>query len=270
MLNGGGVFLKQEIMKVIKQKKLAPLIFELELQGNLVKEMKTPGQFLHIKVPREDLILRRPISLAKINPERKSCTLIYRVTGQGTSSMAALNSGDFLDVLGPLGNGFTIDFVNKEDPVLIIGGGIGIPPLYELAKQLNKKGAKIVHLLGFQRKEVLFYEAEFRRLGEVRISTDDGSFGVKGHVGDLLEQLTDDFQPAAIYACGANGLLKAVNQRFHDHPNAYLSLEERMACGVGACYACVCPLQNKGNEAKIKMKKVCDEGPVFSTGEVVL
>ncbi len=260
--------MKQEMMTIISQIKIAPKIFELILKGKLVKEMKTPGQFLHIKVPQADLLLRRPISLASIDQKKETCTVIYRVEGVGTESLSLLKKNDFLDVMGPLGNGFDTAFVKPNDRVFIIGGGIGVPPLYQLSKELKQRQAKVVHLLGFAKKEVIFYEEEFRALGETYYSTDDGSYGILGHAGNLLVKARKVGEPSAVYACGSNGLLKMVEQNFSTHPHAYLSLEARMACGMGACYACVCHLQK--DETGTKSKKICDEGPVFPTGEVIL
>lgn len=260
--------MKQEMMSVVSQVCLAPNIYELVLTGELVKEMKVPGQFIHIKVPRADLLLRRPISLAAINQARLECTIIYRVEGDGTADLSLLEPGDLLDVMGPLGNGFPIADITAEDCVFIIGGGIGVPPLYELSRQIKERGAKVVHLLGFAKQDVIFYEDQFMALDEVHISTDDGSYGTHGHAGNLLDELLKVYQPTAVYSCGSNGLLKTVEANFHDHPRAYLSLEARMACGMGACYACVYHLQ--ADETGKESKKVCDEGPVFATGEVRL
>lgn len=259
--------MKQEQMLVVNQIQLAPKIFELTLKGRLVKEMLVPGQFIHIRVPRSDLLLRRPISLAKIDQSAQTCTIIYRVEGDGTQAFSVLKTGDTLDVLGPLGNGFTIDFIQPNDLVYVIGGGIGVPPLYELGRQLHAKGADIVFLNGFASKEVSYYIDEFRKLGELHIATDDGSLGTSGHVGALIEeQIEQQKIPKAVYACGASGLLRAVERYFPDHPHAYVSMEERMACGVGACYACVC--QSKKDPSV--NKKICDEGPIFKTGEVII
>lgn len=260
--------MKQEIMTVVRQKELAKNIFELVLHGDLVTEMNQPGQFLHIKVPREDLLLRRPLSLAKIDQEKQECTVIYRVEGAGTDYFSQLPNSAELDVLGPLGHGFPIDFIQPEDVAFVIGGGIGVPPMYQLSRELTAKGAKVIHLLGFANKDVVFYEDEFKALGQTLISTDDGSYGVHGHVGNLLEEALKTNQAAAVYACGSNGLLKTVNREFLTHPHAYLSLEARMACGMGACYACVVHVED--DETGLQSKKVCSDGPVFETGEVVL
>lgn len=257
----------QEMMTIVSQKELAPKIFEMRLTGELVKEMGTPDQFLHILVPRQDLLLRRPISIAEIIPERQECIIIYRVEGDGTQAMSLLTTGDSLDVMGPLGNGFPLDAVQTGEKALIIGGGIGVPPLYELSKQLVAKGVSVQHVFGFARKEVIFYEEEFNQLGNVIYSTDDGSYGVSGHVGFALDTLPEDYIPDVVYACGSKGLLMAVENRY-EHANAYFSLEARMACGMGACYACVC--HKKSDPTGATSMKVCDEGPVFKVGEVVI
>lgn len=259
--------MKQEMMEIVNQVELAPRIFEMTLKGELTQEMVTPGQFIHIRVPRTDLLLRRPISLAEINQDNQTCKIIYRVEGDGTKYFSQCEIGDKLDCLGPLGNGFDISMVEEKDVVYVIGGGIGVPPLYELGRRLKQKGATIYFLNGFASKEVTYYEEEFKELGELLIATDDGSYGVHGHVGKLIDEVTTKTSsPKAIYACGAPGLLRAVEASFEDHPHVYLSMEERMACGVGACYACVC--QSKENP-KVN-KKVCDEGPIFKAGEVII
>lgn len=259
--------MKQEMMLVVEQKEIAKNIFELTLKGELVKQMETSGQFIHIRVPRSDLLLRRPISLASVSMEESTCKVIYRADGDGTTSISHLTAGNQLDVMGPLGNGFDIEFVEKEDLIFIVGGGIGVPPLYELGKQLAEKEAKIVFMHGFSNKDAVFYEEEFAKLGEVMIITDDGSYCRKGHTGHLIEASLKEYgQPKAVYSCGPTGLLRAVETKFADHPHVYLSMEERMACGVGACYACVCQSKIDPTENK----KVCDEGPVFKSGEIII
>lgn len=259
--------MKQEMMLVMEQKEIAKNIFELTLKGELVKQMATSGQFIHIRVPRSDLLLRRPISLSSVSMEEETCKVIYRADGDGTKAISELTTGDKLDVLGPLGNGFDIDFIEENDTVFIVGGGIGVPPLYELGKKVVAKGGKIVFMHGFANKDAVFYEEEFSKLGKVMIATDDGSYCQKGHTGNLIQQaLTEHPTPKAVYACGPTGLLRSVETSFADHPHVYLSMEERMACGVGACYACVC--QSK-KDPSVNVK-VCDEGPVFKSGEVII
>lgn len=256
-------------MLVVQQKMIAPKIFELVLQGELVKEISMPGQFLHCKPAREDLLLRRPISVSSIDRGNNRCTIIYRIEGDGTKSMSEMVSEETMDVLGPLGHGFPVEEITPNETVVIIGGGIGIPPLYEVARQAHRRGAKVISFLGFATKDVIYYVEEFKQLGEVIVSTDDGSFGEKGHIGISLDRHLPQIKADAVYACGAKGMLAKVDQVFYDHPRAYISMEERMACGVGACYACVCHVKDQKDQS-LSMKKVCDEGPVFKTGEVVL
>ncbi len=259
--------MKQEMMLITKQVELAENIFELTLQGELVQEMSQSGQFIHIRVPKSDLLLRRPISLASISKEAKTCKVIYRAGGDGTKAISKLKKGEQLDCLGPLGNGFKTDFIKENDVVFLVGGGIGVPPLYELGKVLAEKKAKLIFIHGFANKKAIFYEKEFSDLGVLMLATDDGSYAHKGHTGDLMEKaLMIHPNPKVVYSCGPTGLLRAVETTFSDHPHVYLSMEERMACGVGACYACVCP----SKKDPTVNKKVCDEGPVFKSGEVII
>lgn len=254
--------MEQGIVTILSQKEIASNIFKMVLKGKLLETISQPGQFLHIKAMRETMLLRRPISITSYNKTKQEATIIYRPKGQGTTDFTQLKKGETLDVIGPLGNGFDLSAIKKGQVVYFIGGGIGIPPLYEAAKQAKEKGAIVKMFFGFASKEVIFYEKEFQALGEVFIATDDGSYGHKGLVLDILPKKTPD----AVYACGPNGLLRALDVTYHNHPNAFLSLEARMACGIGACYACVVSLQKEPN----KSKKVCDQGPVFHTGEVIL
>ncbi|CAI3392594.1 dihydroorotate dehydrogenase electron transfer subunit [Enterococcus cecorum] len=262
--------MKQELMTVVSNHQLAPKIFELVLTGQLVKQMHHPGQFLHLRVPQADLLLRRPISINQINQEKQTVTLIYRVQGQGTQVFSQLQAGDQLDCMGPLGNGFSLDGVHAGDEVYIIGGGIGIPPLYELSKRLIEKGVRPMHFLGYANDEVSYYIEEFQALGRTLIATDDGSLGFKGNVGQLLDDYLskNTEMPKAVFTCGNNGMLKKVESLFYQKvADVQLSLESRMACGMGACYACVC--HKKDDPTKQTSVKVCDEGPIFQAGTVI-
>jgi dihydroorotate dehydrogenase electron transfer subunit len=250
-------------LTIVSNKKLTNNVYELVLKGDLVNIMHVPGQFIHIQVPRPDLILRRPISLAKIDHRNSTCTVVLRASGQGTQSIVDTKVGDSLNVMGPLGNGFPIDFLVNDNRSLLIGGGIGIPPLLECAKQLYEKGVKCTIVLGFINHSAVFYETEFKQYGEVMIATDDGSYQIKGNVKTVIDQLDQTFN--AIYACGPTGLTRMVNEYFKDHPNAYISLEERMACGIGACAGCTVTHVNKRSNYK-----VCSDGPVFKTNEVII
>lgn len=255
--------IRLEKMKVIAQEEIVPAIFELVLQGEMVEAMKA-GQFLHLRVPDDAHLLRRPISISSINKAKKQCHLIYRIEGSGTAIFSTLKPGDSLDVMGPQGNGFDLSKLDNHSKVLLVGGGIGVPPLLEVAKQLNERGVEITTVLGFATKKAVILDDELTKYSQVFVTTDDGSYGVKGNVSVVIKEFDTEFD--AIYSCGAPGMMKYINQTFHDHPRAYLSLESRMACGMGACYACVL----KVPDSETVSQRVCEDGPVFKTGTVVL
>ncbi|WP_460016463.1 dihydroorotate dehydrogenase electron transfer subunit [Lactovum odontotermitis] len=253
----------QELMTIVSQQEIAENIFELVLTGEIVSDMTVPGQFLHIKVPNDSLLLRRPISISEWDAENQTCTLIYRIGDEttGTWALSQMTAGEKLDVMGPLGNGFPTAQVTASEQILIVGGGIGVPPLYQLALALNRTGCQITVLLGFASQSVKFLEEKFKSLENVslEIATDDGSYGFHGHVGQLLDTHCPNLNPDAVYACGAPLMLKAVAEKFENLDRLYISMESRMACGMGACYACVMPDKNNAQHAL----KVCEDGPVF-------
>ena len=254
--------IQHERMTVVRQREIAKNIFEMTLEGQIVQEM-TPGQFVHIRVSNLlDPLLRRPISIANIQKEANEFTIIYRAQGRGTDVLSQKQIGDEVDVLGPLGNGFPVEAVDKGGTALLVGGGIGVPPLYELSKQLNARGVRTIHVFGFQTEEVAFYEEEFTQLGETYYVTDDGSKGFKGFVTDLLNELKPDFD--VFYSCGPLPMLRALSSMYEDK-KGYISLEERMGCGIGACFACICET-NEGQEKNYV--KICSDGPVFEKGVV--
>ena len=237
--------IRLETMKVVAQEEIAPAIFELVLEGEMVEAMRA-GQFLHLRVPDDAHLLRRPISISSIDKANKQCHLIYRIEGAGTAIFSTLSQGDTLDVMGPQGNGFDLSDLDDQSQVLLVGGGIGVPPLLEVAKELHARGVTVVTVLGFATKDAVILETELARYGQVFVTTDDGSYGIKGNVSVVI--------------------MKYINQTFYDHPRAYLSLESRMACGMGACYACVL----KVPDSETVSQRVCEDGPVFRTGTVVL
>ena len=255
--------IRLEVMRVVSQEEIAPAIFELVLEGEMVAAMKA-GQFLHLRVPDDAHLLRRPISISSIDKPNNQCHLIYRVEGSGTAIFSSLKPGDRLDVMGPQGNGFDLSELNKDSKILLVGGGIGVPPLLEVAKQLHERGVEITTVLGFATKDAVILEDELSRFSQVFVTTDDGSYGTQGNVSVVINECDTEFD--AIYSCGAPGMMKYINQTFYDHPRAYLSLESRMACGMGACYACVL----KVPDSETVSQRVCEDGPVFKTGTVVL
>ncbi|WP_338451993.1 dihydroorotate dehydrogenase electron transfer subunit [Niallia oryzisoli] len=256
----------KEMCTVVSQTELADSIYELTLKGELVQQMNEPGQFVHIKVENNlDPLLRRPISIARIDKRSGEFTMIYRKEGRGTTLLAQKQTGDPVDILGPLGSGFPITETATGETALLVGGGIGVPPLYELSRQLTDKGVNVVHVLGFQTKSAVFYEQEFSLLGETYVATVDGTYGTKGFVTDVIAEKGLAFD--TLYSCGPTPMLKALETNFADK-KVYLSLEERMGCGIGACFACVCHVKN--DKDGHSYKKVCSDGPVFRAGEVVL
>ena len=243
--------MKQEIFQVTSNRELAPNTFEMVLMGDC-SAITAPGQFVNIKL--DGFFLRRPISVCDcIN---NHLTLIYKTVGRGTEAMSRLAPGTQLDLLTGLGNGYTTE--NCGDRPLLIGGGAGVPPMYLLARRLLARGADVTVVLGFNAREEIFYEEEFRALGaKVMVATADGSYGVRGFVTDAMKQLP---APSAVCACGPEPMLKAVYNAA-DVPGQF-SFESRMGCGFGACMGCTC-------KTKYGAKRICKDGPVLRREEIV-
>ncbi|WP_245705153.1 dihydroorotate dehydrogenase electron transfer subunit [Alteribacillus persepolensis] len=253
-------------MTICSNQEIAENTFEMELTGALVQDIQAPGQFLHIKPSHENVpLLRRPLSICDADQRGGTLSIIYRTEGIGTNLLSKKTNGETVDVLGPLGNGFSLSDINQEQTALIVGGGVGVPPLYGLARELARKGVHVETVLGFSDAEALFYEDAFKETGNVYVSTVDGSAGQKGFVTDVIDQ--EDLAFDRLYACGPTPMLKALENKF-PKAEGFISLEERMGCGIGACFACVCHTQTdpEGSE----YRKVCSDGPVFPLREVVL
>ncbi|MBR5864276.1 MAG: dihydroorotate dehydrogenase electron transfer subunit [Alistipes sp.] len=243
---------KKGIYKVIANTPLTREVYRMILEGD-TKWIKRPGQFVNIEL--EGLFLRRPISIS--DWDEKTITIIYKVVGQGTEQMSRMQAGVELDVLVGLGNGFNPD-VENEKP-LLVGGGVGVPPLYHLAKMLIADGRKVSVVLGFNTASEVFYADEFKALGaDVYVSTADGSMGVKGFVTDAIREAAIDFD--YFYSCGPLPMLKALCGC--TDVKGELSFEERMGCGFGACMGCSCKTLT-GN------KRICKEGPVMRREEII-
>lgn len=243
-------------VKVVSQRKLAEGVFDLLLKAPLVAAKAKPGQFVNLYCNDGIRLLPRPISICEYDKEEGFIRLVYSAIGGGTNFFSTLKEGDSIDILGPLGQGFPLEDVESS---YIIGGGIGIPPLLQLAKEL--KGHKHI-LLGY--RDEIFLLEDFKALDNVSIevATESGSIGTKGNVLDCKPIS----QKATIYSCGPMPMLKALQQYGESHQCAgYLSLEERMGCGFGACVGCVCKIRT---EDGIQHKKVCVDGPVFKLEEV--
>lgn len=250
-----------QLATVIAKEEIADNIFELVLQTDLNNYTLRPGQFVHVRVSKStEHVLRRPISISNIDKSNNQITITFRAEGAGTTKLADIKDGETIDILMPLGNGYDISTEKAGTHVLIVGGGIGVPPLYELSKQLNLKGVKTTHVLGFNSEKDVFYEQAFKALGETYVATADGTYGHKGFVTDVIDTLDRQFE--TFYACGPKVMLKVLDQTMP--MDGYISLEERMGCGFGVCYACVCEKTNGGQV------KICTDGPVFKKGAVVL
>ncbi|RWZ60668.1 dihydroorotate dehydrogenase electron transfer subunit [Halobacillus fulvus] len=252
--------MKREWMTILEHQTIARDTYRLVLQGDIVRDITEPGQFVHIQVG-SGTYLRRPVSISDFDFEKKTMTLLYKVMGKGTEDLTRKSVGESLDVLGPGGRGFPVDQVD-DDHVLLIGGGIGVPPLYNLAKQLKAKGIQITTLLGFQSADDAFLLDEFEELGEVFVSTNDGTLGRKGFVTDWISEVKATVD--RYFTCGPTVMLKAVSEQLADLPG-YISMEERMGCGIGACFACVVPSHDEKG-----YRRICCDGPVFEAKEVVL
>ncbi|MGN0494801.1 MAG: dihydroorotate dehydrogenase electron transfer subunit [Lachnospiraceae bacterium] len=246
--------------KVRRQDQLASDIYSLILYIPEIAESAKAGQFVSVYSKDGSNLLPRPISLCEIDKGEGTIRLVYRVVGKGTKEFSRLVAGDTIDVMGPLGNGFTL----KDKTAILIGGGIGIPPMVELAKELNCE-KNIV--LGFRDETFLLEDLEPR--GEVYIASEDGKTGVKGNVLDAIKQY--NIKADIIYACGPTPMLRAIKEYAFEHNmEAQLSLEEKMACGIGACLACVCQSTDVDSHSHVKNKRICKDGPVFDAGEVEL
>lgn len=248
---------KLEELTIVSTQLIAAETIEMTLHNAYISQHAIPGQFLHISVPNHTL--RRPISIANIEKEKELITIIFKVIGSGTSELATYKPGQTVNALGPCGNGFSFDNIEKET-ILLIGGGVGVPPLHYLGQLLSEKN-NVISILGFQSAKHVFYEEKFSSFSKTIVVTDDGSYGEAGFVTDILDKVGTFDQ---FYSCGPLPMLKAVTDRL-SHKRGYISLEERMGCGVGACFACVIPTHEPNG-----YRKICQDGPVFAAQEVVL
>jgi dihydroorotate dehydrogenase electron transfer subunit len=255
----------KHLLKILSNKTIADKIFELKLLGDFKTLDFAPGRFLHIKCSDGiDPLLRRPMSICDINDDYNEMTVLYRSEGAGTKLLAQKTPDETIDVLAPLGESFKYDQLQAKSKILLVGGGIGVPPLYYLGRKLKQKGHSIKSILGFNSAKDVFYVNEFTSLGITEISTIDGSMGHKGLVTDLIDDNWD-----VLYSCGPTPMLKALQKIIPPEKEAYISLEERMGCGVGACLACVCKPQKPEDWGKNYLR-VCTEGPVFEMHAVAL
>lgn len=259
----------QEIATVVKQQELVEGIYDLTLQTKDIAAAAKAGQFVSVYSNDPSKLLPRPISLCGIDKEKRQIRLVYRVTGEGTGTeeFSKLKEGDSVKILGPLGNGFTVE---EGKTAFLIGGGIGVPPMLQLAKDINASGdvPKMQIIMGY-RDENTFLLDEFKEQAESFVSSDNGAVGTKGTVVDAIK--ANNLKADVIYACGPTPMLRALRDYADENGmTCYISMEERMACGIGACLACVCKTKEKDHHSNVNNKRICKEGPVFNAKEVEL
>ena len=253
----------KENLTVVSQEEIGKDIFSLWLQTDQMAQYARPGQFLSLYTGNAGKLLPRPISICEIDKETSRIRLVYRVTGKntGTEAFSKMQPGDKIEALGPLGNGFPLEEAEGKK-VFLIGGGIGIPPMLETAKQLN---AQKTAVLGY--RDEVFLNEEFAKYADVYVATEDGSSGTKGNVLNAIQEKT--LEADVIFACGPTPMLRALKEyAAANHITCWISMEERMACGIGACLACVCKSKEKDAHSNVNNKRICKDGPVFLSTEV--
>lgn len=274
---------KKEVAKVICQRMIAPDIYDLWLETDLADQAGC-GQFIGVYPKNGATLLPRPISICQVKKNGENTEngiqsknnrlqdektgalrLVYRIAGKGTAEFSSLKEGDEVEILGILGNGFPVA-ENAEKKVVLMGGGIGIPPMLQLAKELKQAGNEPVIIAGY-RDDQLFLKDDLAQYGTVYVATEDGSVGSKGNVLTVMKE--KDLCADVIMACGPMPMLRAIKAYTQEKGiEGYISLEERMACGVGACLGCVCKTTKKDSHSHVNNARICTDGPVFHTEEV--
>lgn len=246
--------------KVVSQETLATDVYSLVLEAPEIASQAIAGQFVSVYTHDGSKMLPRPISLCGIDREAGTLRLVYRVVGFGTKEFSHLTAGDAVDILGPLGNGF----MKSDKKAILIGGGIGIPPMLQLAKELDCEKSVV---LGY--RDEVFLNEEFEPYAHVYMSSEDGQHGVKGNVIDAIKEYGVD--GAVIYACGPTPMLRGIKAYAMENGiECQISMEEKMACGVGACLACVCKTKDIDEHSQVHNRRICKDGPVFYAEEVEL
>lgn len=252
------------ISRIISQDLLAPDIYSLWLSADEIAAQAKPGQFISVYCNDSGRILPRPISICEIDRERGALRIVYRIAGKGTAEFAGMEPGETLEILGPLGNGFPMEEIRGKR-VFLMGGGIGIPPMVQTAREAE---ADVTVIAGYRNSDI-FLKEELAANGRLVIATEDGSVGTKGNVMDAVRE--NSLQADVIFACGPTPMLRAIKAYALEHQMiCYLSMEERMACGIGACLACVCKSKEVDHHSNVKNKRICKDGPVFLSTEVEL
>jgi len=262
-------------VKILSKKEVAPNIYLMRLASSTIAQQAIPGQFVHIRCSKDCYpLLRRPLSIHRIDKEKGEIFILFQVVGEGTKLLSQRAVRDDLDILGPIGNGFNI--YPKSQKILVVGGGIGVAPLLALVEESINQGKEVRVLIGVLKREMVISEDIYKSLeAKVDIATEDGSYKYKGSVTDLLEEviIREGWIPDQIFACGPKPMLKKVAEiASNTNINCQVSLEERMGCGIGVCLGCVCKIKTKNkkeDKVKYEFKRVCVDGPIFKATEVI-
>lgn len=252
---------EKKLAKVLSQKEIAPQIYDMWIETSLAAQAK-PGQFICVYPKDRSTLLPRPISICEVKEDKTALRIVYRIAGQGTKEFSAYKAGDDISVMGTLGNGFPLEAAEGKK-VFLMGGGIGIPPMLQLAKELDADKQIVV---GY-RDNNLFLKEDLEKHGKVYIATEDGSEGTKGNVMNAIAE--NALEADVIMACGPMPMLRAI-KAFAEEKGivAYISLEERMACGVGACLGCVVKTKEIDHHSHVHNARICTDGPVYDAREV--
>lgn len=248
--------------KIISQTRISDGIYDMRLETALAGGA-LPGQFIGVYTRDKSMLLPRPISICEADRDRNMLRIVYRVVGEGTAEFSSYREGESVEILGILGNGFPVS-EGKGRTAFLVSGGIGVPPMVQLSKELEPVAGRLYNVTGYRNSDI-FLKDDLSKYGEVCIATEDGSFGTKGNVIDAMRALNDRGTEAdVIFACGPMPMLKAVKRYAEEkHIKAYISLEERMACGVGACLGCVVRTNGTDTHSHVNNARICTDGPVF-------
>lgn len=262
----------QCMAKIIEAAELAEGVFSMWLQAQEIAVQAVPGQFISLYCQDKDRLLPRPISLCEIDREQGTLRLVYRVVGAGTKEFSQMKSGEEIRIMGPLGNGFPLGgdaqdtAMERGKRAVLIGGGIGAPPLLQLSKEL---AGEVTVVVGYRNSDTFLLDELKKAADHLVIATEDGSLGTKGNVIDAIQE--NHVQGDVVYSCGPTPMLRGVKAwAAEEKIPAWLSMEERMACGIGACLGCVCQSTDVDDHSKVKNKRICKDGPVFLSTDIEL